>query len=101
MRCISVSRHIARALGGACLVFATVITTVLAQTGSNTGLAGRVIDPTGASISGATVTLTKVDTGAQRTIKTDVAGGWEVRFLSPGIYHLDFENQGFKKLAHD
>src|SRR5690349_6554579 len=99
MRRSSVSRRTGRVFGGVCLVFAMAITTVLAQTGSNTGLTGRVSDPTGATISGATITLTKVDTGEQRTIKTDSAGNWEVRFLSAGIYRLVFEAQGFKKLS--
>jgi len=101
MRCSSVSRRLTRALGGICLVFAIAITTVLAQSSSNTGLTGRVADPTGASIPGATVTLTRVETGERRTVKTDSAGGWEARFLSPGIYRIVFESQGFKRLARD
>jgi Carboxypeptidase regulatory-like domain len=101
MRCSSVSRRIALALGGICIVLAIAIIPVLAQTGSNTGLTGRVADQTGASISGATVTLTRVDTGERRTIKSDSAGAWETRFLSPGIYRLIFEAQGFKRLARD
>jgi hypothetical protein len=101
MKCSSVSRRIGRGLGAVYLIFAMLITTVLAQTGSNTGLTGRVADLNGASISGATITLTKVDTGEKRTIKTDSAGGWDVRFLSPGIYRLVFEAQGFKKLSRD
>ena len=64
-------------------------------------MTGRVADPAGASIPGATVTLTRVETGERRTIKTDSAGGWESRFLSPGIYRLVFESQGFKRLARD
>src|SRR5262245_2071946 len=95
----SVSRLIGRSI--VCIVFAMIITPVLAQTGANTGLTGRVADPNGASVAGATVTMTKVDTGAQRTVKTDSAGDWEARFLSPGIYRLVFEGQGFKKLARD
>ena len=101
MRCSSVSRRIARALVGFCIVFAVAITPVLAQTGSNTGLAGRVADQTGAAILGATITLTRVETGERRTVKTDSAGDWDVRFLSPGIYRIVFEAQGFKKLARD
>jgi hypothetical protein len=101
MRCSSVSSRIVRFLAGFCVFFAMAITSVMAQTGSNTGLTGRVADQTGASISGATVTLSKVETGERRTIKTDSAGDWEARFLSPGIYRLVFESQGFKKLARD
>jgi hypothetical protein len=37
----------------------------LAQGGANTGLSGTVSDPTGLPIPGATVTITRVDTGEQ------------------------------------
>ena len=95
----SVSRLIGR--GFVIFIFAMALTPVLGQTGANTGLTGRVADPNGASIVGATVTLTKVDTGERRTVKTNSDGDWEARFLSPGTYRLVFEGQGFKKLARD
>ena len=101
MRCSSVSRRLTRVLGGICLILAIGATSVLAQSGSNTGLTGRVADQTGAAIPGSTVTLTRVETGERRTVKTDSAGGWEARFLSPGIYRIVFESQGFKRLARD
>ena len=72
-----------------------------AQTGATTGLAGRVTDATGASVPGATVTVTKVDTGDKRTATTDQEGLWQVRFLSPGPYLVVFERQGFKTLRRD
>ena len=78
MRRSSVSRHIARVLGGICLVFAIATATVLAQSSSNTGLTGRVADQTGAAIPGSTVTLTRVETGERRTVKTDSAGGCDL-----------------------
>ncbi|MCI0391271.1 MAG: TonB-dependent receptor [Acidobacteria bacterium] len=34
-------------------------------------------------------------------ITTNTDGDWEARFLSPGIYRLVFEKQGFKKLTRD
>ena len=106
MRCSSVSRRIARALGGICLVFAIAITTVLAQSSSNTGLTGRVADQTGASIPGATVTLTRVETGERRTVKTDSAGGWEVSFpvsrnLPPGLRESGVQETGARRRRCD
>lgn len=90
---------IVRFLGGVGLVL--TVTSVLAQTGANTGLTGRVSDPSGASLQDTTVTVTRVDTGEQRVVKTNSDGDWEARFLSPGIYRLVFEGRGFKKLMRD
>ncbi|RPI27325.1 MAG: carboxypeptidase regulatory-like domain-containing protein, partial [Acidobacteria bacterium] len=71
---------------------------LLAQTGANTGVQGRVIDPSGGTIPGATVTVTRADTGEVRSAVTDDTGNWEVRHLTPGVYTLTFEMTGFKKL---
>lgn len=94
-------RSMARCAGGIGLVFVFALAPVLAQTGANTGLTGRVTDPSGASIVSATVTVTRVDTGEQRIVTTNSSGDWEARFLSPGIYRLVFESRGFKKLTRD
>ncbi len=71
------------------------------QTGANTGLQGRVLDPTGASVPQATVTLIRTDTGEKRVVATNEAGDWEARFLTPGTYQLTFERTGFRKLVRD
>ena len=70
---------------------------LIAQSGANTGLRGRVTDPTGASIPATNVTITRVDTAEQRVVTTNESGDWEARFLSPGPYQLVFERDGFKK----
>jgi hypothetical protein len=57
---------------------------LLAQIGGNTGLRGTVTDPSGASIPGAKVTVTRVDTAEQRAVSSNSAGDWEARFLSVG-----------------
>ena len=75
--------------------------TIMAQTGANTGLKGRVLDPMGASIPGAAVTLVRVETGERRVVTTSEEGNWEARFLAPGNYQLIFEQTGFKKLVRD
>ena len=71
----------------------------LAQGGANTGLSGTVSDPTGLPIPGATVTITRVDTGEQRVVTSNDSGDWEARYLAPGAYQLLFELDGFKKLT--
>ena len=71
----------------------------LAQGGANTGLSGTVSDPTGLPIPGATVTITRVDTGEQRVVTSNESGDWEARYLAPGAYQLLFELDGFKKLT--
>ena len=72
-----------------------------AQTGANTGLQGRVTDPSGAAMPGVSVSLVRVETGERRTAETNETGDWEARFLTPGSYQLSFERTGFKKLIRD
>src|SRR5262245_47295641 len=100
LRSVAIFNGVGRFIG-VVLILALALTPVLAQTGANTGLAGRITDPTGAVIRGATVTLTRVDTGEQRILTSNPSGDWEARFLSPGTYRLQFEGKGFKKLTRD
>ena len=67
---------------GLALSLATAL--AMAQTGANTGLKGRVMDQSGASIPGAAVTLVRVETGERRVVTTSEEGDWEARFLDPG-----------------
>jgi hypothetical protein len=59
---------------------------------------GRVLDPSGAAIPGASVTATNVATNAGTTTKTDESGNYTVLYLGPGQYALNVEAAGFKKL---
>ena len=60
------------------------------------GLSGVVVDPTGASLPGATVTLV----GPQGTHKltTDNLGRYTASGLTPGFYDVSVEKEGFKKV---
>ena len=53
-----------------------------AQSGAGSGFSGRVADSTGASMAGVTVTVSRPDTGFERTTRA-AAGDWEARFLHP------------------
>jgi hypothetical protein len=58
-------------------------------------LSGRVTDPTGAIIAGATVTATSQETGISRTTTTNQAGMYELLALPIGRYQLTASKDGF------
>jgi len=68
----------------------------MAQTSSTGALTGTVTDPSGAVISGATVTATNVGTGQSRTTTTDSSGSYKFSLLPPGNYSVKFSASGFK-----
>lgn len=57
---------------------------------------GRVADSTGAVIAGAKVAITNVATNVSRVTETNEAGNYTVPFVSPGVYDLQAETEGFK-----
>src|SRR6266699_1634620 len=59
-------------------------------------MSGRVEDPSGARIVGATITLVSQETGASRTITTDEDGSYRILALPVGRYEVRAEKAGFK-----
>lgn len=59
-------------------------------------ITGTVTDSTGASISGATITLANKNTGAQRNVVSNDSGVYSLPSLPPGNYSLKVETKGFK-----
>src|SRR5262249_30987722 len=57
---------------------------------------GRVTDPSGAVIPGASLTLTNVNTNAVRNAVTAEAGAYTFPSVPPGFYRLRTELAGFK-----
>ena len=82
------------ALALAMLAFAAPL--LRAQTSNTGALTGTVTDPSGAVISGATVTATNLATGQARTVKTNASGSYQIALLPPGNYSVHFEAPGFK-----
>src|SRR5438876_7443023 len=81
------------------LVIATLIFVHLplrAQEARSTIL-GRITDPTGSLIVGATVEAANTDTGVRSTARTNGNGDFLLPFLIPGPYSLAVEAPGFKK----
>ncbi|MGA8540108.1 MAG: carboxypeptidase-like regulatory domain-containing protein [Terriglobales bacterium] len=64
-----------------------------AQTSAN--LSGSISDPSGAAVSGATVTARNVDTGLSRSTVTDQTGRYQVFALPVGQYEIRVRKDGF------
>src|SRR6185369_10611735 len=64
---------------------------------ANGSIEGTVTDTTGATLPGATVTVTSADTGAQRSVVANENGVFRALLLPLGTYTLVAELQGFKK----
>src|SRR5882757_1494341 len=58
-------------------------------------LTGQVLDPQGAEISGADVTIKNLDTNITRNTKSDAAGRYGVPNLNPGRYSVSVKLTGF------
>src|SRR5579864_1462896 len=60
---------------------------------STATLKGTVVDPQGAVVSGATVTVTNNATGIKRTTRSGSDGSYQLAALPPGTYQITFEAQ--------
>ena len=85
-------------------VFVLTVLTLAAQAlpaqTLDTGILGKVTDPPGSVIPGATVTITQPATGFTRSVTTTGDGAYEVRYLRPGEYTLEVRMQGFRTERH-
>src|SRR5579859_2888346 len=68
--------------------------------GQNSGITGRIVDPTGAVVPSAEVTVLNVDTGARYPTSANNDGYYMVPHLDPGRYQLDVKASGFKPVVH-
>ncbi len=81
----------------ASLAFAgTVVLAGVAHAQTSKGiLAGIVRDPSGAAVSGATITVTNQATGEKRTVTSAADGAYRIEALSPGAYSVLSNAAGF------
>lgn len=83
-----------------CWVFVVLLAALpaFAQVDSTTAtLKGTVTDPTGAVISGATVTATNPNTGITKVAKSAADGSYQIPALPPGSYQVTIEAPGFSR----
>jgi Carboxypeptidase regulatory-like domain len=71
-----------------------------AQSTNSGDIRGTVSDSSGAAITGATVTLTNLDTGESKDFITNGNGIYDTVSTRPGNYNLTFAKAGFKKVTH-
>jgi hypothetical protein len=72
-----------------CALAAVTTLTTPAQSQATTGnIEGRVIDPNGAVIPGASVTATNMATGFERSATADGDGNYRIILLPPGAYNV-------------
>jgi len=69
---------------------------LMAQTAGTGALAGKVTEPSGATVASVTVTATSVDTGLAKSTTTRTDGTYKFDGLAPGKYRVKFEASGFK-----
>jgi hypothetical protein len=62
---------------------------------------GRVSDESGGVLPGVTVTVTSKNTNVSSTAVTNDTGAYSVLYLTPGLYSVSAELQGFKKMMRD
>lgn len=82
-----------RALGLWILAALCIAGTASAQ--FNSGIRGVITDSAGASVPGASVSVTNLGTGVAHSIKTDESGSFDFRSLAPAEYRLEVKAPGF------
>jgi hypothetical protein len=85
------------ALRGILLLVSMTLLLSTAHAQYRAGIQGVIVDPQGAVIEGATVTLTSRDTDISKTATSDSSGIYNFLSLAPGHYAIAVEKPGFKK----
>jgi hypothetical protein len=67
------------------------------STAANGSIEGNISDSSGGVLPGVTVTITNLDTGAERSVVTNDLGLYRAPLLPLGTYRVVAELQGFKK----
>src|SRR5438128_226072 len=83
-----------------CALIACILLSAIgafAQSQATTGnIEGRVTDPNGAAVAGATITATNQETGLAKSAAADSEGIFRILFLPPGKYRVTTSGaQGF------
>ncbi|HXY50307.1 MAG TPA: carboxypeptidase regulatory-like domain-containing protein [Terriglobales bacterium] len=80
-----------------CFLLAMLLAAAVVFAQTSASIVGSVMDPTGAIISGAQVTVINSEKGITRTTASNADGEFGVPALPPGKYDLSVNKSGFKK----
>jgi len=61
-------------------------------------MSGAITDSSGAVVNGAEVIARNLDTGVERSVKSDSAGKFAINQLPPGTFRVEVRARGFKNL---
>lgn len=96
----SPSRHHVRASVAVVVLACLLSLSSVAQT--TTGrILGTITDQTGATVSGALVTVTDTQRGTVRTFTTESSGAYAAANLQPGVYEVRVEAKGFRSVKRE
>jgi len=77
-------------------------TVAVGQSLGNAGtIEGTIVDPSGAAIPGATVTIRNAVSGYTQTAMSDSNGAFRLNNIPPNPYHLEVMSSGFSSYAQD
>jgi hypothetical protein len=96
----NVPSQYAKVLGQLCFVLVFFVSVQLrAQNRSTAEIVGTVTDPTGALLPTVSVKITNVKTGTIAQIVTSSKGDYDMPFLDPGLYTVEFQANGFDRFV--
>src|SRR5438094_6187427 len=78
-------------------ILPTVMIPALHEAQDFSGFRGRITDPSGAVVSGATIKVTEEKSGLTKSTVSNELGEYELRGIFPGTYTMEVELTGFKK----
>ena len=64
-------------------------------------IGGVIVDPNGAVVPGADVTVTNTQTGTSLTTKSDDEGHWRIAGMQPGAVSVAISRPGFSRMVHE
>jgi len=79
-------------------VFLTFASLGLAQVAGTAAMSGSITDSSGAVVNGADIVARNLDTGAERSVKSDSAGKYVLTQLPPGAFRVEVKARGFKNV---
>jgi len=76
---------------------ALLATVVWAQVETSSSIRGLIVDPTGAAVPSAKVTIRNTATGEERSTTSDNSGSYSFPSVVPGTYDISVQAAGFKR----